>query len=128
MKGQIPMPLPAPAISIDAGVRHLLRASLQISLRRWSRLNTVPVSAAEQVPILLKIRPMFRNKRTGRPCRYPFEMIQDARVMRENGFEYKEIAAALGELYKDELRKIGVEQPAWISVRDWTSHYYRLRG
>lgn len=49
--------------------------------------------------------------------KYPFEMVMDARAMRENGYTYVEIAIALKLEY-------GIPVP-WITVRDWTNHYYR---
>jgi hypothetical protein len=126
--GQLAVPLQPPPVSIDAGVQHILRGAFLSSVRLLSELTPAPAARVEQTPFTLKFRPLFRNKRTGRPCKYPFEIIQDARVMRDNGFEYKEISAALSELYKDQLRKIGVERIPWITCRDWSAHYYRLRG
>jgi hypothetical protein len=60
------------------------------------------------------------NRRTRRKCKYHFQMVNDARAMRANGYEYKEIAAALE-------REHGIRVP-WITVRDWVQCYYRLRG
>lgn len=48
--------------------------------------------------------------------------------MRRVGFEYREIADFIGEHWREELEKIGVERPAWITIRDWVQGWYRMRG
>lgn len=60
------------------------------------------------------------NRRTKRPCGYPFEMVECARKLRGFGFTYREIS--------DELQhKYGRPVP-WITVRDWVCFFYRMRG
>lgn len=49
--------------------------------------------------------------------RYPFKMVEDARAMRANGYTYVEISNALFLEHK-------IRVP-WITIRDWTQHYYR---
>ncbi len=71
---------------------------------------------------------LYTNRKTRRPCKYPPQMIKDARVMRENGYFYSEIATALATLYRDEMNKIGIDSIPWITVRDWTNYYYRVSG
>lgn len=83
---------------------------------------------ALQLPPALPRRPLYRNKRTRRPTKYPYHMVEDARAMRANGYLYTEIASALAQHYAEELRRIGVEKIPWITVRDWTQCYYRVRG
>jgi hypothetical protein len=120
--GQLAVPLRPPPASIDAGVQHVLRSAFLRSARMLAGL----APEGEQAPIILTFRPMFRSRASQRPCKYPFEMVNDARLMRQNGYEYKEIAQALSQLYRKQLRLIGVDIIPWITVRDWTQHYYRV--
>ncbi|MGH8443830.1 MAG: hypothetical protein ACREVL_01130 [Solimonas sp.] len=82
-----------------------------------------PMFAAGQLALDLQPpREKFghRNRKSRRRCKYPFPMIENARAMRQNGYYYKEIAAALEKHY-------GMAVP-WITVRDWVNYYYRMRG
>lgn len=65
-------------------------------------------------------KPRGRRQRYSAGCRYPMVMVEDARLMRDNGYTYKEIAAALTALHK-----ISVQ---WGTVRDWTVGRSRQLG
>jgi transposase len=49
---------------------------------------------------------------------YPMELVLEARKMRKYGWTYKEIAEAINDHWKVNV--------AWITIRDWTLHWYRM--
>jgi hypothetical protein len=116
MNNQLPLPLP-PLLSIDQGLeRALMRALRRGSIKRSPHRG---VAAVLQLTLTLKIATTrYRSRGTKRFCKYPFQMVLDARAMRANGYFYKEIAAALEKTH-------GMKVP-WITVRDWTNYYHRV--
>lgn len=61
-----------------------------------------------------------RNPKTGRPCKYPYAVVEYARRLRGFGFWYREISEEIEA-------KHGIQVP-WISVRDWCVHWVRMAG
>lgn len=127
MKGtQLTLPLPKPRTAIDAGVQHLFLARLR-SLR-IARRRAFYAAHEHQLALQLRIRAQHFNKRSGRPTKYPFFIVAEARKMRAAKFEYKEIAEFLSDHFRADLQKAGIEKIPWITVRDWVMNYYRCLG
>lgn len=133
-KMTVALAMPTPLVSIESGIEHsMMQQAIQeaaAAARKAAKAAEEKLAAAFaslQEAISYSFAALYRTRSTRRPCKYPFYMVEDARKMRANGYEYKAIAEALGKQYEAELKKIGVQEIPWITVRDWTGYFYRMR-
>ena len=109
------------AIQPDVLVMLSDRAQMAVSryvARRQASATRSMDCAANQLALDLQQARSIRRRGKRKQAKYPFEMVTDARVMRDNEYTYAEIAAALFQIYGKRVH--------WVTVRDWTLRYNRV--
>lgn len=117
------VPLESAPPHIKARVTRALRVVQrdQPKRRRGRKRFEVPES---QGRIELQFRclpPTIKRARRKRWAKYPYEMVEEARRLRiVKGWTYRDIAETLNHRHGTSVN--------WITVRDWTSQFYRVTG
>lgn len=87
----------------------------------WRSRNQHEPAGQISLPLeFKKLPPSIKRNKRKRWAKYPFQYVEEARIMRANGYTYREIAACINATHGVNVN--------WITVRDWTSQYYRLTG
>lgn len=111
-------PLPfGEGLSIDAGIDAAVKRMLA---RRRARPNWYARAVEEERQLKIKFPAPYINKKNGRPCKYPFEIIEYARKLRGWEFTYREIVVELEHKFHQSV--------PLFTVRDWTQHWTRVSG